>query len=354
MSEESPSHGAYEPPPKNSAEQSQMALKHPVSRRMYCLPTPQISLAANRVLSRVSRRLSSCPFVAYPRFGKTHALKYISEELAQNCKNTFVIKLICERNESRSSRIFHNYLFETSGGVVERVRRDAASALMRLVRRWAVEAAECEADHIALLLDEFQRLTVEELTYLADLVNQAAELGLRVTTVAVGSIEMLSMRELLSALGRQDLIGRFFLGLAPFQGVSSVDDLREVMTAYDDVKIAEFPEGSGWSFSQFFFPQAFDLGWRLAKCAPLLWEQFRRVNRKRGNLEVGAEFWSSAIEYVLTTQMSFHSAVGPMETAIWREAVFESGFEDALALTQATGAITHTVKTGRSKIHGGD
>ncbi|MDE2434578.1 MAG: hypothetical protein KGN37_17250, partial [Burkholderiales bacterium] len=68
----------------------------------------------------------------------------------------------------------------------------------------------------------------------------------------------------------------------------------------------------------------------------------------------GAEFWSSAIEYVLTTQMSFHSAVGPMETAIWREAVFESGFEDALALTQATGAITHTVKTGRSKIHGGD
>jgi hypothetical protein len=324
--------------PGNREEQFKLCALHPVVRRNYFIPSPPLKRASDLVLQRVSLRRTSCSFVAVPRFGKTHATRFITDEISSTLPDVYVVRMVCEMIGAQRPKAFHDFVFESSGGLIERVRRDASSALMRVVRRWTIEAVSAKATHIALIADEIQRMTPEELTYLADITNKVMdESELRITTVAFGSPEMVYLRDTLCALRRQDLIGRFFSGLTSFEGLQSKDELREVMQAYDDPECAEFPPGSGWSFSRFFFPTAYQLGWRLNKSAPMLWDALQAKAQKLKKWELGAEYWSAAIEFVLTNYMDFDDAVGPIEEQVWTAAAEDCGFAESLNATYFPG-----------------
>lgn len=325
-------------PPTSRDEQLRLCASHPVVRRNYFIPSPPLKRASDLVLQRVSLRRTSCSFVAVPRFGKTHATRFITNEIASALPDVYVVRMVCEKIGAQRPKAFHDFVFESSGGLIERVRRDASSALMRVVRRWTIEAVSAKATHIALIADEIQRMTPDELTYLADITNKVLdESELRITTIAFGSPEMVYLRDALCALRRQDLIGRFFSGLTSFEGLQSKEELREVMHAYDDPDSAEFPPGSGWSFSRFFFPTAYQLGWRLHKSAPMLWDAFQSTAQKFKRWELGAEYWSAAIEFVLTHYMDFDDALGPTEAQVWTAAAEDCGFAESLNATYFPG-----------------
>jgi hypothetical protein len=324
--------------PGSREEQLKLCALHPVVRRNYFIPSPPLKRASDLVLQRVSLRRTSCSFVAVPRFGKTHATRFIAKEIASTFPDVYVVKMVCEKIGAQRPKAFHDFVFESSGGLIERVRRDASSALMRVVRRWTIEAVSAKANHIVLIADEIQRMTPDELTYLADITNKVLdESELRITTVSFGSPEMVYLRDALCALRRQDLIGRFCSGMTAFEGLQSKDELREVMQAYDDPDVAEFPPGSGWSFSRFFFPTAYQLGWRLHKNAPMLWDALQGTAQKFKRWELGAEYWSAAIEFVLINYMDFDDAVGPVEEQVWTAAAENCGFAESLNATYFPG-----------------
>ena len=320
-------------PPTSAEQQLALCQIHPVVRREYNLPTPPLKQAADEVLMRVTRRQSSCPFTGAPRFGKTCALNYIERELSEVLPSVLVVKVVAASLRSRSSTTFHDHLFCAFGGQIEPGRPDANRSLRRAAHRLVVQANDARANQIAILVDEFGRLTVDELTYLADVTNLLLEHGIRTTTVAFGSCEMDMLLGTLRLCGRKDLIGRFLSAIVPFQGVRSEEKLGQILAAYDDPDVAEFPPGSGWSLARFFWPTAWETGHRLADQHKQAWRAFAAVGRQQKSFQIGAEYWSLAIEHVLTTTMNFHVPTAPVGGDIWEQAVEQSGFVHTLNVT---------------------
>ncbi|MES2251125.1 MAG: ATP-binding protein [Pseudomonadota bacterium] len=320
-------------PPATEQEQLAMSFRHPVALRQYSLPTPPLKEAADQAFMRVMRRQAFCPFIGDPRFGKTCALNYIFSELQETAPTALVVKVVAACLRSRTPSSFHDYLFSTFGGQVEPGRPKSHQSLLRAAHRLLIQAHDAQADQVVLLVDEFGRLTVDELTYLADLSNVLMEHRIRTTTVAFGSCEMESLLSALQLSGRRDLIGRFLSGIMSFKGISSAEQLGEVMHAYDDPEIAEYPPGSGWSLTRFFWPTAWTAGHRLAHFHKDAWRAFS-ATAGHSKMQIGAEYWSSAIEHALTTTMSFHLPTAPVNFEIWKDAVHQSGFVDTLNMSQ--------------------
>lgn len=115
------------------------------------------------------------------------------------------------------------------------------------------------------------------------------------------------LRTSLKHQARGDVLGRFLSRIYAFEGIRSAAELCEVMRAYDDARLRDYPDGSGISFTQFFLPGAFRAGWRLSSCATQCWGEFCRVAKDHlsstgdvQRLQVGMEWVASSIQHVLT------------------------------------------------------
>lgn len=327
--------------PTSQAEQDEFVRWHPVQTRKYTVRTPPIDRATNLTLRRVARRSPNCGFVGFARFGKSSASDYVADRVREAFPNCYVVRLIGQLSKAARPRTFCDWVYDGEGGLAAPAS-NKADPLRQVARRWIVEARSNRCDHVVIVFDEINRLNIDELTWMADITNKAMAEGLRCTSVVFGSPEILDLRTALLAMRRQDLVGRFFSRLVEFDGIMSIDDLAAVLSAYDDVDETEFPAGSGWSFARFFFPRAWERGWRLASEARHLWDAFRDAAgvkpRSSSKLSIGAEYVTSAIEYALTEHMSFDSPFCPLDASRWREAVDESGFLEALGFTYRVGA----------------
>jgi hypothetical protein len=75
-------------------------------------------------------------------------------------------------------------------------------------------------------------------------------------------------------------MGRFMTCTHHFQGVVGEADLGRLLSALDNGE--EFPVGSGWSYTAFFAPRAFEAGFRLEPHAALIWRAIQQVLNKEG------------------------------------------------------------------------
>ena len=80
-------------------------------------------------------------------------------------------------------------------------------------------------------------------------------------------------------------------------GITSEAQLARYLGAYDGELV--YPAGSTWTFSRFFVQQGFDVGWRLADSAGILWrvleEFFPPPGRRQGKKHQSAGFRLDAI-----------------------------------------------------------
>jgi hypothetical protein len=143
----------------------------------------------------------------------------------------------------------------------------------------AEQAKERGEDRVILFVDEAQWLSDRQYRYLMDLHNQLNHRGVRLVTILVGQPELLDAKAALRCAGQGHVIGRFMTCTHHFQGVVGVDDLRRLLRALDSSD--EFPLGSGWSYTAFFAPKAFEAGWRLEPHAGLIWNGIQHVLSKQ-------------------------------------------------------------------------
>jgi hypothetical protein len=83
-----------------------------------------------------------------------------------------------------------------------------------------------------------------------------------------------------------------------YSGNHSVSELDTVLSAYD--ARMEWPQGTGTTYTQFFFRESFDDGFRFKNCAPTMWECFKEwgYKKKGHNLEVPMQHIARAVEYM--------------------------------------------------------
>jgi hypothetical protein len=82
-------------------------------------------------------------------------------------------------------------------------------------------------------------------------------------------------------------------------GIRNAQDVATCLNGYDQIA---YPEGSEWSLTCFYVPQAFDAGYRLVSDADTLWNAFETTDHKAnlpGELGIPMEFFARALEIVL-------------------------------------------------------
>lgn len=346
----------WEYPPRTGAEQLEMASSHPVLTKSYILPTKPLRRAIDTSFQAIKQRRPNCGFVGLPRYGKTWAWRCLKEELRERMPQAFVVPLICEQMRSQSSTRFHNWVFECAGGHPDKKASETAS--LRAARQWATLALSRGSMQLVLLCDEFQRLTVDEMTYLSDLCNLVTEIGVRVTTIAFCTMEILYERDALVTCDRHDLVSRFLNNLELFEGFKSEADLRDLLESYDDPDVADYPKGSGWSFYRFFFPAAWRAGHRLTDSTRDLWTSFHAIAKDvrpgtRSEMRLGAEALTLAIEDAMVTHMNFDSPHNLLTPEAWKHSILSTGFRSSysqgIRAPLITSANEAPAKSSRSK-----
>jgi hypothetical protein len=93
------------------------------------------------------------------------------------------------------------------------------------------------------------------------------------------------------------------------------------------------PPATDWTYTRFFYPQAFDNGLRLVDQALALWQAFLRAHalaRISAAVEIPMQYFAHAVEIALETNMHLDSPDFQFSAAMWDAAVKESLYIDAV------------------------
>lgn len=250
------------------AERQRSWLDHPIITESAVLPTRSVRDAVARV-TRISRKArASIAFWADPVVGKSFCIQAIRKTVEKEFPGAGILSLeAVEDKQQAEGRLLVSIL--KSIGFVHKVDRDLAEKRDQVKR--ALIALSGHAKRIFIFIDEAQEVSNQEFAWLKKVINDLSGAGIKVTTIMFGQRELLRRKANLKADGRSDLSERFMKVMLEFKGLRKARDLTVVCEAMD--QHSEYPEGSGWTYTRYLFPRAYDGGFRFAKMVPVLWDR---------------------------------------------------------------------------------
>ena len=298
---------------------------HPMSRRNYRVATAAIQEFVDLMDLCVRVMIPGALVHARPRMGKTHAIEYICMHLARHRPDLLVLRLSCEHHRSAYEGPFFSALLAAVG---VRDPQPVSNAQKRfvLMRRLHEQLLMRRGHVVVLLCDEAQRLSKHALEWLRDVHDQLAQQGYRMITFLVGQPQLLEHKAQYQLSGDEQIVARFMIEQLHFRGVTDAADAATCLASYD---LSRFPEGTGPTFVEFFFPLAWTAGLRLEQSAPALWNAFVQAHaaaQLHGCVEIQMDYFTRAVESVLTQGPSWDSLGLVLGPAHWDRAVRESGY----------------------------
>lgn len=166
-----------------------------------------------------------------------------------------------------------------------------------------------------LFCDEAQRYNENEYEWLRDVHDVLDRQQIKLFTFLVGQEELLAQKTALQIAGKTQIVARLMVDELAFSGIRNAQDVATCLNGYDQMA---YPEGTPWSFTRFYVPQAFDAGYRLVSDAGLLWQTFEAAHHKAslpGGLEIPMESFARAVEIVLRKARSrMHRVTAPKQS----------------------------------------
>ena len=269
---------------------------HPVLEREYTLPTPMMQRTYSIARECVWARRTGIVFYAFPRVGKTRCAMAIQELLSTEFPRIYVTLLSARRASRPTDGHMFRLILEAenhalSGRANADVLFDNAKSDIRL------KTNTNGGSQYILLIDEMQLLNDTDLQQLVSFHNALELAKIKMTTISFAQPEILHRRSALMTSNDRQIIARFLSEPIPFDGCSDRKELQALLESYDED--SEYPEGSGWSYTRFFFPQAFDEGFRLAQYASLIWRGLTQAAGYGGNGMIPMEHICHTIEHLL-------------------------------------------------------
>ncbi|MFM0476315.1 ATP-binding protein [Paraburkholderia strydomiana] len=241
---------------------------HPIVKRNYIIPTPMLKKAYDVVRDRIFSRRTGVVFYGETRAGKTTCALRIREFLGQEFAHAYISMATCRR----TSRVKDGHM---SRLILEGVNHACAARtqpdllLQNVITDIELYTKQKHGDQYVLLLDEINLLNEADLTSLLELHNILQLRGIRMTTISFGQPEILDLISALKAQNKMQIVARFFRSPQPFLCCDCEETLKDLLIYFDDH--TDWPEGSGWSYTRFFFPRAFSAGFRLATYSSQIW-----------------------------------------------------------------------------------
>ena len=305
----------------------QVTIDHPAFDPQTVLITAPIAELYQTVRHILLVRETGCCFTAPSGAGKTRALILLEHLLRERMPALIVIRHTTWNHQVPSIRAFFKH-FLTAVGHPE-LRGETFDLRHRLVRRLIDLARTSQLPFIVLLIDEANAMRLEDFLFLKDIYNDLDREGIGLVTVMMGqdpdfSDVVANLRD----KGKSDLISRFARRRQQFRAYSKVEDVASVFRQYDS---AIWPPGSSQTWTQFFMPEAWDAGFRLADQAAPFMEAVKSCSDQSLS-KIGfpaRQFFAAVREYLAKQQYSDGPGEFPSPDA-WGEAVEFALLADAM------------------------
>jgi hypothetical protein len=217
---------------------------------------------------RVWSRRTGVVFYGVTRTGKTTCAMRVRDYLQEEFPKIFITMASARRSLRPKEGKMAQLILEGSGHLLAR-RTDPGLLLRNVIMDIQTNVANLGGQQYVLILDEVNLCNEFDLTSLLEIHNILAMREITMTTISSGQPEVLSLISSLRATEQDQIIARFFRKPIRFLGCASEETLKHVLGKLDEE--AEWPEGSGWSYTYFFFPEAYEAGFRMSGCASAIW-----------------------------------------------------------------------------------
>lgn len=301
---------------------------HPVLTKRYVIGTPAIDEFYGQIIRCINYKIPGATTTAFPRYGKTYAIKYCRQAVSAEYPGLPIYDFYCQKKtKSVESAFFGNILdavghrYPFAGNNQEKRTR---------LKNFLIEKAISRGHYtVVFFVDEAQRLTITEYEWLRDVNEDLDRRDVKLIVFLVGQHELVNQKNALNGAGQTHITGRFMVDEMQFKGVISADDVATCLQCYDD---SCYPSESDWPFTRFFFPRAYENGFRLMDCASALWAAFRdaSLDAKLGQrIDIPMAYFARTIEIGLIDYSKHDVDNFGFSYEMWREAVKKSSFISA-------------------------
>jgi len=308
--------------------------RHPILMCGAVLPTEPVKEVAQLVFDRALRFRSSIAFWAHPLCGKSSCI-YALQKLApaQFPGSAFVVYEPSSKEVAAEGALIEDLL--STIDYEPRVQRSLAGKRDQLLR--ALYAMSLAGKHLFLVIDEAQNLHAKDLGWLKRVVNWLNVHEIKVTVVLFGQMQLCSMHQSFMA-EMPDLTIRFMAELIEFRSLQDLSDIRAVLASCDEE--TEYPQGSGWSYTEYLWPCAHANGFRLASCAKEVFDAFRLQSGGAVDSEGISMQWIAEALMLVAQESERNDVPGlKIPREVWERAIQDSGYGSrtppALAATAA-------------------
>ncbi|MEA2206540.1 MAG: hypothetical protein QOE77_3316 [Blastocatellia bacterium] len=303
---------------------------HPIESHRYLIFTPAVYLFFRIVLQWIQSGASGGMIYGKPRHGKTCAIRCVAMLLVEELKVQLpIVTVRCRDHQHPGEARFFEDLLKDVGHVLWSSGK--TSAKRHRLTEYLTELVERSGqDRLVLFVDEAQKLHEQHYKWLIDLHNELECRNIVLIVLLVGQDELLHQFSAFQMTKKTQIIGRFMVRQLRFSGITKEEDLRKCLANYDTG--SEYPPGTGYSFTRYFFPAAFESNLRLENYAPTLWQAFKEI-REEAQLpltrEIPMQYFCRSVEYVLTRFGKLDELAEDLSLAQWKEAIRQSGYADA-------------------------
>ena len=264
--------------------------EHPLLTEECCIPTHGVEVFYNAALKLLRSRRPGMALIGNPRTGKT----YSAESFAKHHSSVLGTSIPVAHMESwtegpktsATEARFHGCLLRAldydtpfTGTAVKRLDRAVDLVLERV--------SASDDNRALLIVDEGQNLGKREYGYLMDYYNLVRKGGCRLKVMIVGQKK--EMKRKIAAMKKYPQIReRFHTLTRVMPGVRNEAEIRRILDCLDAT--STYPDGSGWTYTYFFVPRAYQAGFRLADAAEELWLPLKSAFQWDGEVAVQTIF----------------------------------------------------------------
>lgn len=250
---------------------SHIAKDHPVVTREYSLFTPSINDMVNAIAAWLDDQVDGATIYGPSRFGKSNAVDHWLQNLLSERHGGYVPMVIWSHMDpggQSSVGRFYAHLLDASNHELAKAAKSPLDRQHMLIERWIWMARKGGGRFLVLVIDEAQSMTQREWIWLVELHSTLEKNHVRLCVFSIASLQFYDEPIGMALSGGAHVAARFMLESRQFHGVRSVEELRYVLSGYDED--SEWPQGSGLSFTAGLAPDAWEDGFRMGDNAESL------------------------------------------------------------------------------------
>lgn len=298
---------------------------HPIENGRYLLATNEIEKLYLKIQQCLHNRFPGAIIYGRPRLGKTRAIEYLTHILPSEFEGLPIFFITTRKYNKPNEGVFFEDLLKDVGHTV--LTGKANVKRLRLLKFFIQKAELSLQKRIVLFIDDAQRLHEIQYGWLMDIYNELDRAKISLTVFLVGQEDLLNQRSTFIELQQHQIIGRFMVQQHKFSGILKRSDMFECLNGYDED--CEYPENSKFSFTRYYFPTAYENGFRLANFTDDLVDIYKDLRREAGlksTLEIPMQYLTLAIEYALKNYGVDGENLSSISKNQWIEAIKYSGY----------------------------